>query len=227
MVIGGNVQGIQQIDDSLDQIVNQSQQAHPQQWTLQGISTNNQMLWNHKWKSPIKHLQIKHHQKSNHNVQGSLPSNSLRSWQHSPHALMGQIVTTSWKHFEHVKCNEHSTYNLHLHIHEWTTWLQQNASCIHGMCRPITQQTRNAKIVECTCKQRFLPQNIQGALQVLKIWVKETRSMCIADTVYFKHKYITMLAVSKANTTVSAARHLAQALQDELKPNIGERTLYI
>ena len=37
------------------------------------------------------------------------------------HALMGLIVTASWKHIKHVTSKEHSINNICLCIHEWAT----------------------------------------------------------------------------------------------------------
>ena len=52
--------------------------------------------------------------------------------------------------------------------------------------------------------------------------MKNTISVQIADTVFFKHKYITMPTISKADAFVTAASHLAQVLQGEISTNIGE-----
>ena len=49
----------------------------------------------------------------------------------------------------------------------------------------------------------------------------KTRSIRVADTVLFKHQYITTPTVTKADTIVTAATKLTQVLQDETETNIG------
>ena len=54
--------------------------------------------------------------------------------------------------------------------------------------------------------------------QCNKIWVKNTISIKIA----MKHKYITMLEISKADAIVVTAHNLAKVIQGEMTRNIGE-----
>ena len=49
--------------------------------------------------------------------------------------------------------------------------------------------------------------------QCYEVWVKETQSVCIADMVFFKHKYITMPTVRKADAIVTVMKHLAQVIR--------------
>ena len=51
-----------------------------------------------------------------------------------------------------------------------------------------------------------------------KIWMTKTRSIRVACTALFKHQYIKMTTVIKADTTVAAAAKLTQVLQEEQKP---------
>ena len=44
----------------------------------------------------------------------------------------------------------------------------------------------------------------------------------MTDTIFFKHKYITMPTISKADAKVAAAMNLVQVLQKEITTNIGE-----
>ena len=44
----------------------------------------------------------------------------------------------------------------------------------------------------------------------------------MVDTVFFKHKYITMLETSKADAIVVTACNLAKGIQGEMTTNIGE-----
>ena len=46
--------------------------------------------------------------------------------------------------------------------------------------------------------------------------LQETRSEQVADTVCFKHKYIIMLTVMKADTVIKAAKELAQVIKKHL-----------
>ena len=49
-----------------------------------------------------------------------------------------------------------------------------------------------------------------------KIWVKNTRSIWVADTVFFKHQNITVPTYTKADVIVAV-----KVLQDEIPSNIG------
>ena len=55
-----------------------------------------------------------------------------------------------------------------------------------------------------------------------EIWVKNTRSIQIANAVFFKYKYIMMLEISKTDVIVVAATHLAKVLQEDILANIGK-----
>ena len=54
-----------------------------------------------------------------------------------------------------------------------------------------------------------------------KIWTKKTRSIQSADTIVFKHQYITTPTVTKADAIVAMANKLTQVLQEETENNIG------
>ena len=49
----------------------------------------------------------------------------------------------------------------------------------------------------------------------------KTRSIRVTDTVFFKHQYITMPTVSKADTIVAEAHKLTQVVREEIESNIG------
>ena len=49
-----------------------------------------------------------------------------------------------------------------------------------------------------------------------------TRSIAVANMVFFKHKYLTMPEISKADALVAATQQLAKVLQGELSQNIGK-----
>ena len=51
-----------------------------------------------------------------------------------------------------------------------------------------------------------------------KIYKKETRAEMVSDMVYFKHKYITMPTITKADMVIQAAKDLTQALEQNV-PN--------
>ena len=54
-----------------------------------------------------------------------------------------------------------------------------------------------------------------------KIWSTKIRSTQVADTVFFKHHYITMPTVSKADKIVVAANKIIQVLRDKTEISIG------
>ncbi|KAL7490234.1 hypothetical protein ACHAW6_015984 [Cyclotella cf. meneghiniana] len=45
-----------------------------------------------------------------------------------------------------------------------------------------------------------------------RVYHKESRAEQVPDTVYFKHRYITMQTVTKADAVIKAAKELAQAI---------------
>ena len=55
-----------------------------------------------------------------------------------------------------------------------------------------------------------------------KILLKNTKSIHIFDTLFFKQKYITMPEISKADAVVVPVTHLAKNLQGEIPANICE-----
>ena len=57
-----------------------------------------------------------------------------------------------------------------------------------------------------------------------KIWVKEKQSIRLLNAVLYKHQYITMPEITKADSTVVAAQQLMMVLQNEILINIGERS---
>ena len=59
--------------------------------------------------------------------------------------------------------------------------------------------------------------------QCYKIWVKSTRSIQVTDKVFFKHKYITMHKITKADAIVVATTQLTKVLQREILANIGKQ----
>ena len=71
----------------------------------------------------------------------------------------------------------------------------------------------------------FYIETSQKYYRCFNVWVKETQSVCIADTIFFKHKYITMPTVSKADAIVAATTNVAQVLKGKLEPNMGEKCI--
>ena len=67
----------------------------------------------------------------------------------------------------------------------------------------------NRKSWDTHACEGFYLKTSQEHYKCYKVWVKETRSMQIADTVFFKHRYITILEVSKADAIFDATMHLA------------------
>ena len=55
-----------------------------------------------------------------------------------------------------------------------------------------------------------------------KIWIKQTRSIGVADTTYFKHQYIIMPTYTKMDATDTALNKLIWILQKETPQNIGQ-----
>ncbi len=51
------------------------------------------------------------------------------------------------------------------------------------------------------------------------IWVKETRSEQVGDTVFFKHKYLTMPTLTKSSALLKAATELTAAIKGKFPKN--------
>ena len=58
-----------------------------------------------------------------------------------------------------------------------------------------------------------------------RIYKKETKTEIISDTVYFRHKYITMPTVTKADEVIRAARDLSKAIRTN-SPSQSQATNY-
>ena len=56
-----------------------------------------------------------------------------------------------------------------------------------------------------------------------KIWMTKTRSIQVANTLLFKHQYITTPTVTKAETIVAVATKLTQVLQEETETNMPQK----
>ena len=52
--------------------------------------------------------------------------------------------------------------------------------------------------------------------------MKDTQIIRVLDIIFFKHPYIMMPEVTKADAIVAAAQPLTRALQNEIPANIGE-----
>ena len=61
--------------------------------------------------------------------------------------------------------------------------------------------------------------------QCFRIYKKETKTEIISDTVYFRHKYITMPTVTKADEVIRAARDLSKAIRTN-SPSQSQATNY-
>ena len=59
--------------------------------------------------------------------------------------------------------------------------------------------------------------------QCCKIWVKNTRIKQVADMVFFKHQYIAVPTITKADAIVVASTKLVKVLQGEIPANIRDQ----
>ena len=55
-----------------------------------------------------------------------------------------------------------------------------------------------------------------------KVWIKQTQSIQVTDTVYFKHQYVTIPTYAKADAIVSASKELIRVLQHYALANIRQ-----
>ena len=55
-----------------------------------------------------------------------------------------------------------------------------------------------------------------------KVWIKDTNAEHVSDTMHFKHKHVTEIAVTAADAAVDAANKLTNALQGRLPQAIDE-----
>ena len=49
-----------------------------------------------------------------------------------------------------------------------------------------------------------------------KVWINETKSIRVGETVFFKHKYLTQPSLTQSDALIKAAEDLSQALQNKL-----------
>ena len=63
----------------------------------------------------------------------------------------------------------------------------------------------------------YIPSS-QEHYRCFKMWVKNTKSIRVSDTVFFKHQYMTMPKVRKANVVVT--NHSIKVLQGYIPTNI-------
>ena len=163
--------------------------------------------------------------KSNQYIQGPLSSNHGKSWQQVSNAFVGLPVATGKMHFKHDEANEYSTNNLGISINVWITWRQQNAFSAHGVHGTAAHKPYIQKTQEDHAIDGHYIDTLRENYWCYKIRERHTRSICIANTVFFKHKYITMPIISKADAIVAAATHLVQVLKEEILTYIVETSI--
>ena len=56
-----------------------------------------------------------------------------------------------------------------------------------------------------------------------KVWVKDTRSVRVGNTVFFKHKYLTIPTLTNADALVNAANDLKLALEGGIPQTDGKK----
>ena len=88
------------------------------------------------------------------------------------------------------------------------------AVLIHN--KPTTRKTR-----ENHASEGYYIKTSREHYRCYKIWMMKTRSIQVADTIFFKHQFITMSTVSKADTIVVVANKLTQVLREKTESNIG------
>ena len=88
------------------------------------------------------------------------------------------------------------------------------AVLIHN--KPTTRKTR-----ENHASEGYYIKTSREHYRCYKIWMMKTRSIQVADTIFFKHQFITMSTVSKADTIVVVANKLTQVIREKTESNIG------
>ena len=86
-----------------------------------------------------------------------------------------------------------------------------------------TQQTRHQENWDDHAIDGYYIEISRENYQCYKIWVKNTKSIWVADTVFFKHKYITVPNITKADAILAASTQLIKMLQGEIWTNIGKQ----
>ena len=56
-----------------------------------------------------------------------------------------------------------------------------------------------------------------------EVWIKETKSVRIGNTVFFKHKYLTMQTIMPGDAVLKAAEDLKQALLNSMAKDQRQR----
>ena len=82
----------------------------------------------------------------------------------------------------------------------------------------------NRKTYEAHTKTGFYVGNSWEHYRCHEIWIADTRSVRVGETVFFKHKYLTQPAVTMSDAILRAGDDLCQALKGVISENGATRT---
>ena len=126
---------------------------------------------------------------------------------------MGRVVASDNSYLEFVASIECSTQHISVRLSPWEFQLQSNADCTHGCNVQFHIKPSRRKTFGEHSGDGFYLQTSPEHYRTHIIFVKKTRAKRLADTVFFKHKYITQPTVTPADAVVQAYHKMMQALQ--------------
>ena len=136
------------------------------------------------------------------------------------HASVVQAFTTGRMHTQHAEAIKRSAHSVSLHAPIWTTWLKCKPLCTTGVCsRSLHTQSGKGTWTALTESGFYIRTSIEH-YRCHQAWITDTRHVWIADTIFFKHKYLTMPTMSPAKVVLKAADDLEQAIVGVLPQSV-------
>ena len=116
-----------------------------------------------------------------------------------PNQVMGYAPPTSDTNGESRTTIQRGPDDVSMAIRPRQLWLQQNTAGANGMCSSNTAKQWEASIVGSKHNQWEYLQTSPEHYQCHVIYVKQTKSKRVSDTVFFKKKYITQPTMTQSD----------------------------
>ena len=94
-----------------------------------------------------------------------------------------------------------------------------------GMEALVHDQPHKRHLFAQHCRKAFVLGTSTEHYQGWKFWPVTTHATCILGAAFFKHKYLTNLAVTAEDRVIEAAGALARALDNQMPPQMHKSTI--
>lgn len=145
---------------------------------------------------------------SNTNIQGAFHFSNSRSFGWFPNQSMGWVVASDNSHIEFVAAVICSSKCIGMGLPSRQFWLQQHANSTNGLHCAVSYQAKPVQDIWGAFWRWFLSQDIGRALQDTRHLCQKDKGQETADTVFFKHKYITQPTITQADAIIYAYQTL-------------------